>query len=252
MSTQEAGATPGGFARERFSTRRRVWRRRFWWVFPVIAVVPIAIELPIVLLTHAPHRGFWLGVALGAGVTAACLLFDSPPAHIERWRIGAEGEKSTARSLRPLIRAGWELFNDIETGYGNIDHVLVGPAGVFLLESKRLAGRVKLEAGNLIVRWHEDPDDGYQNDSVGGRAKGAAAELQARIRRPGSSPWVQAVVVLWADFDQRSIEQHKVAWIRGNELAGVLADRPVKYTGKSLQDLISQTREAVLDLRAAS
>jgi hypothetical protein len=104
--------------------------------------------------------GLLVGFALGAGAAAAMVLFDSPPAHIERWRSGAEGEKATARKLRPLLDHGWTLLNDIETEHGNIDHVVVGPAGVFMLESKRLSGRVGVDAGKLIVRWHEDPADG--------------------------------------------------------------------------------------------
>jgi Nuclease-related domain len=221
-------------------------------VFPLVAILPIAVELPIALLTHPSHGGFWIGIGIGAGTAAALVLFDSPPAHIERWRSGADGEKSTARTLRPLLRRGWKLFNDINTGDGNIDHVLVGPAGIFMLESKRLAGQVRVEAGKLTVRWHEDPDDGYENESIARRARGAAFDVHSRIDTPGSSPWVQPVVVLWADFEQRSIECDNVAWVRGDELASVLAGRPIKYSGDGLRDLISRTNDVVRTLREAN
>lgn len=249
MSTDEAAVRAGSFARERFRVRRRAWRRRFWWAFPLVAILPIAVELPIALLTHPSHRGFWIGIGIGAGAAAALVLFDSPPAHIERWRSGADGEKSTARTLRPLLRCGWELFNDIPTVHGNIDHVLVGPAGIFMLESKRLAGQVRVEAGKLSVRWHEDPDDGYENESIARRARGTAVVLHSWIDAPGSSHWVQAVVVLWADFEQRSVERDKVAWVRGDQLANVLARRPTKYSGDELREVISRTRDAVRTLR---
>jgi hypothetical protein len=157
-----------------------------------VAVLPIAIELSIGLLTHVHNSGLLIGVGLGAGAEAAMVLFDSPPAYIERWRIGAEGEKATARQLGPLRRRGWMLFNDLDTGHGNIDRVLVGPAGVFVLESKRLTGQVRVEVGKLIVRWHEDPKDGYENDSIANRARGATFDLHARldvpVRAPGSKP----------------------------------------------------------------
>lgn len=252
MSTDDAVGRAGGFARERFKVRRRAWRRRFWWAFPLLAILPIAVELPIALLTHPSDQGFWIGIAIGAGTAAALVLFDSPPAHIERWRNGADGEKSTARTLRPLLRRGWELFNDINTGNGNIDHVLVGPAGIFMLESKRLAGQVRVEAGKLTVRWHEDPDDGYENESIARRARGAAFDLHTRIDTTGSRHWVQAVVVLWADFEQRSIEHDHVAWVRGDQLANVLARRPIKYSGDELRELISSTNDAVRTVREAN
>jgi hypothetical protein len=214
-----------------------------------VFVVPIAIVLPIALLTHASHRGFWTGLALGAGAGAMMVLFDSPPTYIERWRTGSDGEKATARQLQPLLAQGWTLFNDIATGHGNIDHILAGPAGVLMLESKRLAGQVKVAGGKLVVRWHEDPEDGYENDSIAGRAKAAAFDLHSRLNSVGVDVWVQGVIVLWAQFDQRSIERDKLAWVRGDELAAVLAARPVKYSGDSVEELTSATRSVVMSLR---
>lgn len=61
---------------------------------------------------------------------------------------------------------------------------------------------------------------------------------------------MQAVVVLWADFDQGSVEQDKVGWVRGDMLAQAMAKRPVKYTGVQLEELIAQTRVAVQSMRA--
>jgi len=205
VSIKAVEGRAGGFAWDRFAARRRLWRRRVWWAFPTVFVTPIAVALPIALLTHAAHTGFWAGFALGAGAGAALLMFDSPPAHIERWRTGSDGEKATTRQLRPLLKQGWALYNDIETEHGNIDHVLVGPAGIFMLGSKRLAGEARVEAGKLVVRWLEDPEDGYENDSIACRARGAAATLHAALKSAGLDVWVQGVVVLWANFDQRSI-----------------------------------------------
>jgi Nuclease-related domain len=252
VSIRSADTRAGQFAHDRFIKRRRAWRRRSWWAFPTVFLVPLAIALPIGLLTRPPHRGFLFGVALGLGAGAALLLFDSPPFHVEKWRIGSDGEKATARHLRPLLRNGWTLFNDIETEYGNIDHVLVGPAGVFMLESKRLAGQVSVASGKLILRRYEDPEDGYDNESIAGRARGAALELHSQLDSIGTRLWVQAVVVLWAEFEQRSIERDHVAWVRGNELRSVLEARPVRYSDQSLEQLTAATRAAVQRLRDAA
>jgi hypothetical protein len=222
-----------------------------WWVFPLFAVLPIGVELPIALFTHAPHPGLLIGFGLGAGLAATLLIYDSPPAHIENWRRGAYGEKATARALRPLRREGWTFFNDIPTEHGNIDHVLVGPAGVFMLESKRLSGQVGVEAGTLVVRWHEAPDDGYENRTIAQRARAAAFELHSRIDWPRGTRWVHPVVVLWSDFVQGSIESDRVAWVRGDQLASVLANRPIKLSTDDVRLLTAETRKAVVALREA-
>ncbi len=250
-STTHDRGSAGGFARERFLARRRAWRRRVWWVIVPTGLLPVAVEAPVALLINR-DLGFIFGFGLGAGMATVLILFDSPPARVENWRTGAEGEKATARALRPLLRNGWVLFNDIDTGHGNIDHVLVGPPGVFLLKSKRLAGKVRVSAGTLIVRWHEDPEDGYENDSISARAKGTAFQLRNRISGPGSGAWVQPVVVLWADFDQGSVEQEKVGWVRGDMLADVMTKRPAKYSGAHLEELVAQTRAAVHSMRASA
>jgi hypothetical protein len=39
--------------------------------------------------------------------------------------------------------------------------------------------------------------------------------------------WIQPVVVLWGTFDQVSIHSRNVAWVRGKDLARVLAGRPI-------------------------
>jgi hypothetical protein len=177
------------------------------------------------------------------------VLIDSPPARIENWRTGADGERDTARQLRPLLSGGWRLFNDIDTGRGNLDHVLVGPGGVFVLESKRLAGQVRVSDGRLIVRWHEDPEDGYENATVAVRARAGAASVREQLAEHGVYTWVHSVVVLWSDFDQRSIESEKVGWVRGSELAAVLSQRPTVYTGAALDRVVDAVASSVDSLR---
>jgi hypothetical protein len=191
------------------------------------------------------HAEFFWGLGVGGAAAVVMFAFDSPPWHIERWRVGANGERATARALRPLVAAGWTLVNDIQTGHGNIDHVLAGPPGVFLLDTKNLHGVVSVERGVLSVRWHEDPDDGYEAPRLARRVRGAAAGLHATLSEQGCDVWVQPIVVLWGSFDQRSLQSDGVAWIHGTDLATVLANRPIELSvhateavGQALRRLI--------------
>lgn len=55
---------------------------------------------------------------------------------LHKVRAGIEGELATAQLLTPLLAEGWQLFHDIPGKRGNIDHVLVGPGGVYTIETK--------------------------------------------------------------------------------------------------------------------
>jgi len=133
------------------------------------------------------------------------------------------------------------LLNDLPRTFGNIDHVLIGPPGVFLLETKNLTGLVSVVNDSVDVRWLEEPEDGYVNDSIGRRARGAAAELSRALGPRG--PWVQAVVVLWARFEQGSIEGNYVLWADGKRLADVLRSRtPTRLNESQVARLAEQVR----------
>ena len=97
-----------------------------------------------------------------------------------------------------MTSSGWTLLHDLPRAYGgNIDHVIVGPGGVYLLESKDLTGVVSVRHGTLSLRWREDPRDGYENPHIAPRARAAAAELSAHLRATvGTRVWVQPVVVI--------------------------------------------------------
>jgi hypothetical protein len=67
------------------------------------------------------------------------------------------------------------LLNDLPARFGDVDHVLVGPPGVFC-SSRQLGGRVSVAEDELQVHRFEAPEDGYRNVAIAGRARGAAAD----------------------------------------------------------------------------
>jgi hypothetical protein len=60
------------------------------------------------------------------------------PGGAARWLAGANGEKATALWLRPLIYRGWVILHDrsIPGMRANVDHILIGPGGLFVVDSK--------------------------------------------------------------------------------------------------------------------
>lgn len=68
---------------------------------------------------------------------------------------GLEGELATAQLLTPLLAEGWQLFHDLPMKRGNVDHVLVGPTGVYAIETKYRSKRQSLK-GQEGVRAEYD------------------------------------------------------------------------------------------------
>ena len=128
--------------------------------------------------------------------------------------------------LRRLQALGWTFAHDIDTARGNRDHVAIGPLGVFLLETKRPGGEVRVEDDHLYVQRLDDPDDGYPVSKLGARMRGEARRLSDEIRAmTDRRVFVQSVVVIWAPFPQGVTEVNRVAYVHGDELLDWLSSR---------------------------
>lgn len=65
---------------------------------------------------------------------------------------GAEGERATADALAALPSEQWTVFHDLRwpvRRYANVDHVVVGSPGVFVIDSKNWVGAVSVRDGVL-------------------------------------------------------------------------------------------------------
>ncbi len=69
----------------------------------------------------------------------------------QAWERGAEGESATARLLAGLPPE-WTVLHDLRwpgRRFANIDHLVIGPGGVFVVDSKNWTGRVQVQDGVL-------------------------------------------------------------------------------------------------------
>ncbi|MHC6229301.1 nuclease-related domain-containing protein [Arthrobacter sp. MMS24-T111] len=68
------------------------------------------------------------------------------------WDAGALGERVVADKLSELVPRGWYLLHDVHwpgRPKANLDHVLVGPGGVVVVDSKNWTGEVRVVSGVL-------------------------------------------------------------------------------------------------------
>ncbi len=63
---------------------------------------------------------------------------------VDRHDRGATGEEHVGSLLDGLGGEGWHAIHDASLGNGNVDHILIGPAGVFTVETKSNPGPVRV------------------------------------------------------------------------------------------------------------
>jgi len=94
---------------------------------------------------------------------------------------GERGELKVAEALEELRVAGYRVFHDIRRDGFNIDHVVVGPAGVFAIETKFCSGCGVINFRNgqgLFV--NNQPWQGVRDPVT--QARGNAAEIRKLIK----------------------------------------------------------------------
>lgn len=90
----------------------------------------------------------WMALAAwGLAIADQGRRFAAEAAKISDYRLGFQGERYVGEVLAPLAQRGWHIFHDVPCPLGNIDHVIVGRGGVFVIETKtwrkRTAGGAK-------------------------------------------------------------------------------------------------------------
>jgi hypothetical protein len=145
---------PGGSAQARWRRKRAAewaaWARTLPWRVAVILGIGAGGGVLGSLL--APRLGLVVGVLVA--MAAGWWLRFKPSPDAIAWRRGAVGERRTARLLGPLERHGWAILHDLAVpgSRANIDHLAIGPGGVFVIDSKQYRGRLRLDPSGRL--WH--------------------------------------------------------------------------------------------------
>ena len=145
---------PGGSAQATWRRMRAsewaAWTRTLPWRMAVILVIGVGGGVLGSLLV--PRLSLVLG-GLAAMAAGWALRFRPSPDAVA-WRQGAAGERRTARLLDPLERHGWAVLHDlaIPRSRANLDHLVIGPGGVFVIDSKQYRGRLQLDPTGRL--WH--------------------------------------------------------------------------------------------------
>lgn len=170
-----------------------------------LSVHPLGSRVDVIRKTISPPTGIIVVVgafliligALMAQILVMNFAFRRLDRAIENYRKGWEGEKEVEEMMRNILDGHWTLFRNVRLpgNKGDLDAILVGPPGVWVLEVKAFNGDYQ----NIGEHWmrREGRRWKYLRPSPSTQAKQYALQLHRFLKGRGIQQWVEPVVV-WA------------------------------------------------------
>jgi Nuclease-related domain len=149
---------------------------------------------------------------------------------VERHDRGATGEEQVGGLLDELAGGDWQVIHDASLGRGNVDHILIGPAGVFTVETKSHPGPIK------VGRVH------------GATLSQAQAQRKA-IERVVGVPVEPLIVFSRAWVDKPLARRKGVRVTPARMLSGYLERRPATLTREQVEQARAGVAEALSEYR---
>jgi hypothetical protein len=142
---------------------------------------------------------------------------------VDRHDRGAVGEERVGEILDGLPRTDWRVIHDASFGHGNVDHILIGRAGIFTIETKSHPGPVR------VGRVH-------------GSTLGQAQAQRKAIERITGEHVEPLVVFSRAWVDKPMSRRKGVRVVPARMLLGYLAKQPTRLTEEEAE--LAQERVA--------
>jgi hypothetical protein len=215
------------------AAERATWIRTLPW--RVAAILGIGVGGGVLGSLLAPRLG--LVVAALAVVAVGWGLRFRPSPDAVAWRRGAAGERRSARLLAPLERQGWAVLHDLAVprSRANLDHLVIGPGGVFVIDSKQYRGRLQLDRFGRL--WHGR----YPLDPAL-RAVSFEADQAARVLPDPGMAVVPIVAVHGAQVPWGKIVVDGVPVVAARRLPSMLRQLPAVLGPERVTVLADQAR----------
>jgi hypothetical protein len=198
---------------------------------------PLVIALVLVVLAGTEWSRYYfpqkpspilytVGALVGVGYAAFQIWRVWP--RLRALKLGRDGEKVVGQYLERLRETGYQVFHDVVgTGF-NVDHVVIGPAGVFTIETKTFSKRpsadakVTFDGERIVVDGHE-PD----RDPVV-QAKSQARWLRELLAESTGRKFAVRPVILFPGWwvEQSKGSTREVWVLEPKALPGFLAQEP--------------------------
>ncbi|WP_180131282.1 nuclease-related domain-containing protein [Rhodoferax sp. BLA1] len=165
---------------------------------------------------------------------------------VQQLKLGRDGERVVAQYLEWFRTSNFFVFHDVPNGDANVDHVLIGPQGVFTVETKThtkpLRGECKVTVVNGVVRANGfviERNPIVQAKAQAGWLRSFLAESQFNVR-------VWPVVVFPGWFVERFDYQAAGAWVlEVKALSKFIENEPERHSREEVQAMASALRSYI-------
>lgn len=171
---------------------------------------------------------------------------------LQQNKIGYDGELATAQELNQLMRHGYYVFHDMQAETFNIDHIAIGPAGVFAIETKTRSKRnVKgVETAKVFVNGTFLQYPTYQDTASLNQAMNQAKWLSNFLSKSvGKNVFVNPVLSLPGWMVERRTSETPVMVINPKEAIKLLSSKQSVLDDQTIQQIKYQVEQRCRDLK---
>ena len=152
----------------------------------------------------------------------------------DNYQLGYDGERFVGEELTRLIAKGFEVYHDVPFDGFNIDHVLVGPSGVYSVETKTRRKPVDPEGNKefrvvfdgACLRWPWGSDT-YGLDQANRNSQTLGKWLSQAV---GENVQSTAILTLPGWLVDRKAPATAVHVLNPKEILKMVASRPVTFS----------------------
>jgi len=182
-------------------------------LFAMFTVILAGLEWWRYYYPQTPAPRLYSLVAVVVIVYAAFRVYRTVP-RLRALKLGRDGEKVVGQFLDSLRERGYRVFHDIVGERFNIDHVLIGPAGVFTIETKTYRKPASRDA-TIVFDGEAISVDGYtrERDPVI-QAKAQASWLRELLAEStGRKFAIRPVIVYPGWFIKNTGPRQRAMWV---------------------------------------
>jgi hypothetical protein len=218
------------------------WQRHTQLLMPYVVGFSVLFlaYIAVVVLAIVGLVSLWMPLALTPLAGLGFLYTEKVTNRIDAgWGDGARGEIQVGRELERLYREGFYVFHDWDSGQGNVDHFVVGPQGIFAVETKSWRGNISAN-GKRLLR------DGVPltRKCPLKQARGEARQIHDKVREHcGLAAYVTPILC----FSRATVSCYRP--VNGVEVVGLgalnrtIANRPEKYSVQEVKLIAYQLRK---------